>query len=81
MTKPYPFTDEGVTKFRSDALDEIMRLIDEATPTIISVNVGDCQIEIPAYPETFEAMEDFVIESRRLLDEIEAEDAEGGEQP
>lgn len=86
MTKPYPVTTQGVDKFRGDALDEIMRLMETATPenpVVISVSVGDCRLEIPAYPETFEAMEDFVIDSLRILDEIEAEDEAlaGGAQP
>lgn len=79
MTKPYPFTNQGVNKFRGDAFDEIMRLIETAnpeTPVVISVSVGDCRLEIPAYPETFEAMENFVIESRQIMDTIEAEDME-----
>lgn len=79
MTKPYDFTTQGVDKFRGDAFDEIMRLMEEATPetpVVITVQVGGARIEIPAYPETFEAMENFVVDCRLLVDEIEAEDME-----
>jgi hypothetical protein len=82
MTKPYDFTTEGVDKFRGDAFDEIMRLIEEATPetpVTITILVGDARLEIPAFPETFEAMEDFVVNCRQLMNEIEAEDESEGE--
>lgn len=83
MAKSYPFSAVGVDQFRSDTLDEVFRLMEEATPenpVVISVIVGDCRVNIPAFPETFEAMEKLLLDSLEAMKEYEEEEeTPGGE--
>ena len=82
MTKPYPFSDVGVDHFRSDAFDEVMRMMETATPenpVVISVIAGDCRVNIPAFPETFEAMEKMLLDSLEAMREYEEDETPGGD--
>lgn len=83
MLNPYPFSAVGVDHFRGDALDEVFRLMEEATPenpVVISVSVGNCRVNIPAFPETFEAMEKLLLDSLEAMKEYEDEE-NGGDCP
>ena len=61
----YKYSAHGITAFLRSAFNEAI----EERATHILLSVGDRQIKIPLFPETFECMEEMLWEGYDLLTE------------
>lgn len=69
MTK-YKYSAQGITAFLQTAFDEA---IEERAASII-LSVGEHQVKIPLFPETFECMEEMLWEGYDILTEEYSEE-------
>lgn len=69
MTIKYPFTKDGVKWFEDDTLSDIMNHLNNDDPNDrhesvedfnIFITIGNREIIVPMFPETFESITDFL---------------------
>ena len=66
MEKKYQFTQAGVTAFLSDIIGDCL---DRGEYHNIVISYGGRKIEIPMFPETYEALEQFLPDAEKLYRE------------
>jgi hypothetical protein len=72
MPIKYPFTADGVHAFLTDVICDCL---DHGEYHNIVISYGDRKIEIPMFPETYGALEQFLPEAEQLYyEEYETED-------
>ena len=64
--KEYALTHEGIAAFLGDTLDDIM---DNGIYNPIQITIGSRTISATLFPETFEALEKMLKESRQIIEE------------
>ena len=66
MMAKYPFTKAGANAFLSDIIDDCL---DRGEYHNIVITYGSRTIEIPMFPETYEALEQFLPDAEQLYRE------------
>lgn len=80
MTIKYPFTKDGIKWFEDDTLADIMNHLNNDDPNDrhesiadfnIFITIGNREVIVPMFPETFESITEFLKNTLEELEEAE----------
>lgn len=71
MTIKYPFSKDGVKWFADDTINDIMNAIENGNTEDFDlfITIGNREIKIPLAPETYEALEKFLENTIKEMEE------------